>query len=62
KEILYVGDSYDKDMVGSYNLGMKNCYFVPGAKSVRLKKKYPKADVIIGKLEQLIEHLDTLLI
>jgi putative hydrolase of the HAD superfamily len=50
RAILYVGDSYEKDIVGAESVGMRTCMILPKAKfkhnREKLKLQYPCAHMI----------------
>jgi putative hydrolase of the HAD superfamily len=56
-ECLYVGDSYDDDIIGAGNAGMKTCWF--NRKKAVPKSGGVKPDFEIGRLEELLEILIT---
>ena len=51
KEILYVGDSYSKDVVGSKNAGLSSVM------NTNKKGSYPLADIVIKNYMELMERL-----
>ena len=62
ESILYVGDSYEKDIVGASRAGMTTCLIDPKARraDVRevLARRYPLADMIIGGYDELIHWFE----
>lgn len=50
KNILYVGDSYSKDIIGAHNMGMQTCLLLPHSrgknKREKYKETYPLAHII----------------
>jgi putative hydrolase of the HAD superfamily len=56
EECLYVGDSYDTDVIGARNSGMRACWFNPGHVSHPPSKLLP--DFEISTLDQLFDILD----
>jgi HAD superfamily hydrolase (TIGR01509 family) len=47
-DCLFVGDSYERDMLGARAAGMQTCWFNPGG--TRLLPQQPKPDFEIGAL------------
>jgi putative hydrolase of the HAD superfamily len=57
QEILFVGDSYDKDIIGSEKVGMKSAYIVPKRKK---GKKGKKGDITFSTYKEFITLFETL--
>lgn len=55
ENILYVGNSYEKDIIGAKNVGMKTAYIVGFWK--KKKKNYEKADFIFSSYKELETYL-----
>ena len=64
KNILYVGDSYDKDIVGAHRVGMQTCLLLPHShgksKREKYKQKYPLADLICSNYIDMKRQLQEL--
>lgn len=50
---LYVGDSYEYDIIGSKKAGMKSCWL--NRKNIRLNHMYLKPDIEIKRLSELLQ-------
>ncbi len=59
-EILYVGNSYAKDIIGARAVGMKTALIVTHGRNAR--KKYPQADIIFSRYADLPELLTSYLL
>lgn len=62
QEVLFVGDSYDKDIEGAGRIGMRTCFLKPGYGSGQrpvavVMKKYPSADLVCGSWLELSERV-----
>jgi len=55
EECLYVGDSYNTDIIGAKKAGMKACWFNPHG--LRLSQMGVKPDFEIGALDEILEIL-----
>jgi putative hydrolase of the HAD superfamily len=64
-QVLYVGDSCRKDMVGAARVRMKTCLIAPKARRRRqrdrLEKACPEADIICADYAGFIRQIDDLL-
>jgi putative hydrolase of the HAD superfamily len=60
RAILYVGDSYSKDIIGAEAVGMRTCMILPKAKFERnrekLKHQYPCAHMICSGYEDFFKR------
>ena len=65
EEMVYVGDSYHKDILGAASLGMRTCLISPKAKLKRLNsawmQAYPMAGCICGDYRELSEMVETMI-
>ncbi len=60
-QILYVGDSYTKDIIGAHNAGMYTALLLPHGHDKKSKEKYPLADILFSDYEELERTLSTLI-
>lgn len=64
-EVLYVGDSCRKDMVGASHVGMRTALMDPSASSEKRKdrrfKACPQADTIFSDYREFMEHIPKML-
>jgi putative hydrolase of the HAD superfamily len=60
-QILYVGDSYTKDIIGAHNAGMYTALLLPHARGKKSKERYPLADILFSDYEELERNLSTLI-
>lgn len=62
QEVVYVGDSYSKDVMGAKKVGMKTLWLVSKFKKHSIKKKlksnYSDADEIFSNYSEFIEKLE----
>ena len=62
QEVVYVGDSYFKDIMGAKKVGMKTLWLVPKMKKHSLKKRlesnYSDADAIFSNYSEFIDKLE----
>lgn len=61
-EVLFVGDSYDKDIEGSHGVGMYSCLIKPGygvgqRHAASAAEKYPVADLVCGSWFEFAERV-----
>ena len=56
KECIMIGNMYDKDIVGAKDIGMKTILF----DKKKEQKDYPKADITIGSMLNLLESIKLL--
>ena len=56
EECLYVGDSYERDVLGAKKAGMRACWFNP--RGLRLPQEDVEPDFEIGALDHIPEILD----
>ncbi|MDC7244880.1 MAG: HAD family hydrolase [Sphaerochaetaceae bacterium] len=59
-QILYVGDSYRKDIVGAHEAGMRTALLLPHSRGKK-KEKYPLSDILFSDYDQFKRTLDTLI-
>lgn len=52
--VLYVGDSYAKDVAGASRAGMKTCLLAPKYEKA---EHYPLADIVVGSWQELAARL-----
>lgn len=62
QDVLFVGDSYDKDIVGAHRVGMRSCLIKPGygagqRHGLAATKKYPLADLVCGTWPEFSEKV-----
>ncbi|MDY4611244.1 MAG: HAD family hydrolase [Sphaerochaetaceae bacterium] len=62
REVLFIGDSYDKDIEGASRIGMHTCLLKSGFGGGRrtaavAMKKYPSADLVCGSWLELSERV-----
>ncbi len=64
REVLYLGDSYTKDVVGAVHAGMQACLIVPSARSAgsrkRAERRFPLASAVFSDYHELILWLERL--
>lgn len=64
-QVLYVGDSYRKDMVGASRVGMRTCLIAPATRKARVRTRlteaYPKADMVCHDYAEFIRRIEDLL-
>jgi putative hydrolase of the HAD superfamily len=62
QEVVYVGDSYFKDIMGAKKVGMKTLWLVPKMKKRSIKKRlkgnYSDADAIFSNYSEFIDKLE----
>jgi putative hydrolase of the HAD superfamily len=51
-ECLYVGDSYDNDVIGAKAVGMQACWL--NRESLKLHNQNVKADFVINRIGELL--------
>ncbi len=61
EHVLYVGDSYDKDIVGASNMGMYSCFLLPRYSLKRFLPRYPLATLICSDYSDLKTKLAAIL-
>ncbi|MCK5156316.1 MAG: HAD family hydrolase [Spirochaetales bacterium] len=59
-EIMYVGNSYDKDIIGARAAGMRTALFTKSL--INTRKKYPQADIIFSRYIDLPKLLTSYLL
>jgi len=61
EHILYVGDSYRKDIIGAHLAKMHTALLLPRLHGKKMEEKYPLADIIFSDYAQLKRTLETLI-
>ncbi len=59
ENILYIGNSYEKDIIGAHDAGMKTALFA--GSSMFRRRKYPLADVVFSRYASLSKLLTSYL-
>lgn len=62
QDVLFVGDSYDKDIEGAHGVGMRTCLLKPGYGNGQRHgavawRKYPSADLVCGSWLEFSERV-----
>jgi putative hydrolase of the HAD superfamily len=60
-QILYIGDSYAKDIVGGHNAGMQTGLLLRKGRGKNSRERYPLADIIFSDYEDLEKQLNVLI-